>query len=148
MNFHEVRIVRDRARLGISSEEFCSIDSQQIHACINWCRKIVPFAQLFRTFGAEVLLPAFDKKLRMRCSNEQWLRMGTCEQLVCPPRRAAQHRINDASLPFRRERHSFMDRCMFGRFEKEELIQTKPQNIAKIALNPGSAQATDPKIQQ
>ena len=73
-------------------------------------------------FGAEVLLPAFDKKLRMRRSNEQWLRMGEGEQLVCPPRRSAQHRINDGSLPFRRKLYRLVDCCVLSGFEKEELI--------------------------
>src|SRR5438874_10842606 len=122
IDFHEVRVVRDRTGFGISPEEFCSIDSQQIDARINWRRKIVPFTQLLRVRDAKVLLPAFDKKLRMRSSNEQWLRINAREQFSCLPRRNAKHRVDDRSLPFRRKLYRFVDCCVLSGFEKEELI--------------------------
>ena len=73
-------------------------------------------------FYAEVLLPAFDKKLRVRHTNKQGLRIRGCAQLASSPRCSPQHGIDDWSLPFRAKLHRLMDCCMFSGFEKEELI--------------------------
>src|SRR5437667_7119412 len=114
-------MIRQRTRLRITPEEFCPTDSQQIDAPIEWWRQIVPFAQLFRVFSAEVLLPALDKKLWVRRSNEEGLRIGAREQFARPSRRSTQHGVDDRSLLLRPERHSFMDRCVFSCFEEEKL---------------------------
>jgi hypothetical protein len=60
----------------------------------------------------------------------------------------AQHAVDYRSVPLWREFHGFVNRCVFSCFEEQKLIKAEPQKIAKIRIDPGSAQATDPKIKQ
>src|SRR6267143_2791419 len=134
-------MITQRTRFGVRVEEFCSIDFQKINARIHRRGKIVPFAQLFCVFVAKVLLPALHKKLRMRRSNEQWLRSGACEQLAALSCRGPQNGIHDVSLFFSSELNGFVYCCMFRRSETQKLIQSESQNIPKISVDARSTQA-------
>ena len=83
-----------------------------------------------------MLLPALDKKLRMRGSNKQRLCIDTRKQLALPPDRGAKHAIHDWSLSLWDELDSLMDRRMWSGLEEEKLIQSQAQNITKIDIHP------------
>ena len=70
-----------------------------------------------RVLDAQVLLPPLDKKLRMRRSNEQWLRLGLFKQLVSLPRRSTKDGIDNRSLLLRRYGNGFVHGRVLRRFE-------------------------------
>ena len=85
----------------------------------------------------------------MRTPHGQRLCPGTCLQLVFFLHRCSQDGVDQTSLRFATgKRDCFIDRGMFRRSQEEELIQTKPENIAKLDLNVRAPQTTDPKIEQ
>src|SRR5437588_2678541 len=111
-----------RPRARIEPEELVAIDPKAINPAVYWRGKVVPFAQCLRVFYAEMLLPALDKKLRVRHSNRQGLRIRARQQFASSPRRSPQHGIDDRSMSFRPHLHRLMDSCVFSRFKKQKLI--------------------------
>jgi hypothetical protein len=84
----------------------------------------------------------------MRDSNEQGLRVPSRKQFVPPPCSIAKHAVSYRSLPLRRQFDGFVNRRVWSCPEEEKLIQAKSQNLTKVNLYSGSAQAADPKIKQ
>ena len=124
------------------------IDLDAINPAINRRRPIVPFAELLSVFGAKELLPPFNEKLRMRCSNEQRLRVRPFKQLFSPPGRGTQDSIDNPSPLLGGDGNRLMHGSVFRGFENEDLVQPEPQDVANVVLDMRSAQAIDPKIEQ
>ena len=70
------------------------------------------------------------------------------KQFLPLARSRAEHAIRYCSLPVRCDSDCFINGRVQSCFEEEKLIQTKSQNIAKIGINRGNAQAADPEIEQ
>jgi len=106
-----------------------------INPTINWRRPIVPFAELFGVTGTKVLLPAFNDKLWMRCSNEQWLRIGPFKQITSLPSCRTQDGVDNRPLLFRGHGNSLVHSCVLRRFQYENLIQAESQDVAHVRLD-------------
>jgi hypothetical protein len=79
-----------------------------------------------------MLVPALDKKLRMRGSNEHGLSIGTRKQLGLSSNCGAKNAIHDRSPPLWDQLHSLMDRRMWRYLEKEKLVQPQAHDVTKI----------------
>ena len=82
-----------------------------------------------------MLLPPFNEKLRMRRSNEQWLHVGLCKQLISLSDRGTEDGIDNRSLLLRGYGNGFVHGCVLRRFEKENLIQAESQDVADVGLD-------------
>jgi hypothetical protein len=67
--------------------------------------------------GTKVFLPPVDKKLRMRRSYEQWLRIALSKQLSSLPDRGAEDGIDDRSLSLRGRGNRLVHSRVLRRFE-------------------------------
>src|SRR5258708_22698931 len=102
-----------------------------IDARIDWSGPVIPVAECFGIFLAEVLQPAINQKSWMRFPDAEILCISLLPKVCFTARRAPQHRVDERSASRRGKRDGLENRRMLRGFEYEQLIKTEPQKIAR-----------------
>jgi hypothetical protein len=103
---------------------------------------------MFRFFGAEVFRPPVDQELRMRSPHSQLLSLRSLQEVCFAAHAIAQHSIDQRSIAAFGELHGFVDGGVLRGLKKKQLIEAKPQQVARAVIEMAGPKPADPKIEQ